>query len=369
MVSSGSAARRGILVKDAASLEIANKIDTIILDKTGTLTKGKPQLTDIIAFNNQKKADVLSFAASLEQRSEHPLAQAILQYAASLDQKSSHPLDRAIMTEAQKEKIDLHKLEDFKAVSGKGLKGFLVIDGERIEGYLGNKALMEEIGLDDSPYRTEIEALESEGKTVMTLAVGGKIKGALAVADVVKEESKNAVAALKNSGIEVWMLTGDNDRTAKAIASQVGIENIMSEVMPDKKSEKVRELQKQGKVVAMVGDGINDAPALTQADVGIAMGGGTDIAMESANITLMRGDLMLIPETIKLSKQTMRIIKQNLFWAFFYNSAFIPVAMGILYPFFGILLSPIFAAVAMAFSSISVVLNSLRLKKVNLGII
>lgn len=198
----------------------------------------------------------------------------------------------------------------------------------------------------------------------MILAVDRQIKGALAVADVLKKESVEAIKVLKNNHIDVWMLTGDNNLTAHAIATQVGIENVMSEVLPDKKSEKVRQLQEQGKIVAMVGDGINDAPALTQANIGIAMGEGTDIAMESANITLMRGDLMLVPEVIDLSKRTMRIIKQNLFWAFFYNSAFIPVAAGILYPFFGILLNPVFAAAAMAFSSISVVLNSLRLKRI-----
>ncbi len=362
MVSSGSAAGKGILIKDASSLEIANKINTVILDKTGTLTQGKPQLTDIIAFNDGHQVEILNLAASLEQRSEHPLAQAILQYAASIDQKSSHPLDRAIIDEAAREKIELYKLEDFKAISGKGLRGFLQIQSQKVEAYLGNRALVADIGLDVSPYEPEISKLENEGKTVMILAVDKKIRGALAVADVLKKESIEAVRALKNNNIEVWMLTGDNSRTAKAIASEVGIENIMSEVLPDKKSEKVRELQEQGKIVAMIGDGINDAPALTQANIGIAMGEGTDIAMESANITLMRGDLMLIPEVIKISKRTMRIIKQNLFWAFFYNIAFIPVAAGILYPFFGILLNPIFAGVAMAFSSISVVLNSLRLR-------
>ena len=215
-------------------------------------------------------------------------------------------------------------------------------------------------------FEKKIENLEEQGKTVMLIAAEGKILGVLAVADVLKKESIKAVKTLKESGIDVWMLTGDNDRTARAIANQVGIENVMSEVLPDKKSEKVRELQGQGKIVAMVGDGINDAPALTQANIGIAMGEGTDIAMESANITLMRGDLMLISETIRLSKRTMRIVKQNLFFAFFYNSAFIPVAAGVLYPFVGILLNPIFAAVAMAFSSISVVLNSLRLKKIDI---
>lgn len=385
MVSSGNAASKGILVKDAASLEIANKIDTIILDKTGTLTQGKPQLTDIIAFNNERRAEILHVAASLEQRSEHPLAKAILQYAASLDQKSSHPLDKAIIDQAKKEKMELYRLKEFKAISGKGLRGVLLVNyqkteqgealrrslpvgkqvyfGAQVEAYLGNRALMAEIGLDVSPHENEIKKLEDEGKTAMILAVGKEIKGVLAVADVIKTESVEAIKVLRNNNIDVWMLTGDNNRTARAIARQAGIENVMSEVLPDKKSDKVRELQSQGKIVAMVGDGINDAPALTRANIGIAMGEGTDIAMESANITLMRGDLMLIPETIQLSRQTMKIIKQNLFWAFFYNSAFIPVAAGVLYPFFGILLNPIFAAAAMAFSSISVVLSSLRLRR------
>lgn len=351
MVSSGSAASRGILVKDAASLEIANKIDTIILDKTGTLTVGKPAVTDTMSnaeFSEFQTADeILKIAASLEQRSEHPLAQ-------------------AIMDEAKKKNMGFYKLEDFKAISGKGLEGSLQLGSEKSKVYFGNRALMQEIGLDVSLYEDSIRKPEGEGKTVMILAVNGKIKGTLAVADVLKKESIEAIKTLKKNNISVWMLTGDNERTAKAIAAEVGIENVMSEVLPEKKSEKVRELQNQGKTVAMIGDGINDAPALTQANIGIAMGEGTDIAMESANITLMRGDLMLIPEVIKLSKRTMRIIKQNLFWAFFYNIAFIPVAAGALYPFFGLLLNPIFAGVAMAFSSISVVLNSLRLKKINI---
>ena len=363
MVSAGSAASRGMLVKDASSLEIANKIDAVVMDKTGTLTEGKPKLTDVIAFGDNGQVDVLTMAASLEQRSEHPLAQAILQYAASLDQKSSHPLDKAIIAEAKAEKINLYALKEFKAVSGKGLRGALEIKGEVAEVYLGNRALMKQIGLNVVAVEEKIAKLEEEGKTVMILAMNGEIKGALAVADVLKKNSKKAVQALQKMGIKVWMMTGDNSRTAKAIAEQVGIDNVLSEVLPDKKVQKIKELQKQGKVVAMVGDGINDAPALTQANIGIAMGEGTDVAMESANITFMRGDLMLIPEVINMSKRTMRVIKQNLFWAFFYNSAFIPVAAGVLYPFFGILLSPVFAAAAMAFSSISVVLNSLRLKK------
>jgi len=365
MVSSGSAAEEGILIKDAASLEIANKINTVVLDKTGTLTQGRPQLTDIVVFGRGSKTEVLNFAVSLEQRSEHPLAQAILQYAASLDQKSSHPIDRAIIDEAEHEKIDLYPLENFQAISGKGLSGTLTVGMEKRKVYLGNRALMRDIGVNISQYETDIQKLESEGKTVMTLVVEKEIKGAVAVADVLKKESKEAIRILKDNHIDVWMLTGDNDRTARAIAKEVGIEHVMSEVLPEKKSEKVRELQKQGNIVAMIGDGINDAPALTQANIGIAMGEGTDIAMESANITLMRGDLMLIPKIIHISKRTMKIIKQNLFWAFFYNVAFIPIAAGVFYPFFGILLNPIFAGVAMACSSISVVGNSLRLKRKN----
>lgn len=363
MVASGSAAKKGILIKDAESIEVANKIDTIVLDKTGTITKGEPRLTDIISFNNGGKIEILNLAASVEQRSEHPLAQAILRYAASIDQKSSHPLDRAILEEAKKEKIELYQLKDFKAISGKGLKGTVLVNGKDKEVYFGNRALVEDAGVDYSVYKDNLEKLESEGKTVMVIIVDNEAKGALAVADVVKEESARAVKALQDSNIDVWMLTGDNDRTAQAIAKQVGIKNVISEVMPDQKSAKIKELQDKGKMVAMVGDGLNDAPALTQANIGIAMGEGTDIAMEAANITLMRGDLMLIPETLRLSKRTMTVIKQNLFSSFFYNSAFIPVAAGVLYPAFGFLLSPIYAAVAMSLSSISVVVNSLRLKK------
>ncbi|HCR52611.1 TPA: heavy metal translocating P-type ATPase [Candidatus Kaiserbacteria bacterium] len=364
MVASGNAAGRGMLVKDAASLEIANKINAVILDKTGTLTQGKPQLTDIVAFGNGSQTEVLTFAVSLEQRSEHPLAQAVLQYAASVDQRSSHPLDAAIAAEAKREKMQPYALENFEAIPGKGLRGTLRVGpaSSHIEAYLGNRALLAHLGIALASYESDIQKLEHQGKTVMILVAGKKVMGALAIADVLKEESFQVVRALKGQGIEVWMLTGDNERTARAIAEQAGIDNVMSEVLPEQKSQKVRELQNQGKIVAMVGDGINDAPALTQAHIGIAMGEGTDIAMESANVTLMRGDLRLIPEIITLSKRTMVIIKQNLFWAFFYNIAFIPVAAGALYPFFGILLNPIFAGVAMAFSSISVVGNSLRLR-------
>lgn len=343
MVGAGNASKKGILIKDAESFEIASKVNTIVLDKTGTITEGKPELTDILTFDGDEK-EILKLASSLEQKSEHPLAKAIL--------------ERAL-----KEKIESYKLKDFKAIAGKGLAGYLSFaENKQVETYLGNKSLIKDLKLDISPYAEKIAKLENEGKTVMILASEGKIKGALAVADVMKKEAKEAVSKLKKMGIKVWMLTGDNERTAKAIGEEVGIENIMSEVLPNEKLDKIKKLQSESNIVAMVGDGINDAPALTQANLGIAMGEGTDIAMESANITLMRGDLNLIPETINLSKRTLSVIKQNLFWAFGYNTVLIPVAAGILYPFYGILLDPILAAAAMALSSISVVLNSLRLK-------
>ena len=332
MVSSGTAASRGILVKDAASLEIADKISAVILDKTGTLTYGKPVVTDIFG-------DVLQIGASIENKSEHSLA-------------------RAIVSKAKEEKVDLLRVENFQAVPGHGVRAEL--NNKKV--LLGTRKLMADNKIDTAKWEEKIINLENQGKTVMILAFDNEATGLIAVADVLKKESIEAVRTLKKNNIEVWMLTGDNARTARAIAAQAGIDNVMSEVLPDKKSEKVRELQAQGEIVAMIGDGINDAPALAQANIGIAMGEGTDIAMESANITLMRGDLMLIPEVIKLSKRTMKIIKQNLFWAFFYNVAFIPVAAGVLYPPFGILLNPIFAGAAMAFSSLSVVGNSLRLK-------
>lgn len=343
MIGTGNAAQKGILVKDAATLEIAHKVKTIILDKTGTLTKGKPELTDIKPYG-VNKTNVLQLAASLEKYSEHHLA-------------------KPIVEKAQVEKLELFEIKNFEAVAGKGVKGDLLLDGRQVFGIVGNRVLMKELGVSLNGIEENIVNLEKEGKTVVILALDNKIKGLLAVADTLKEESVEAVNSLKKEGLEVWMITGDNERVARAIGHQVGIENIMAEVLPQDKAEKVRELQKTGKLVAMVGDGINDAPALAQADLGIAMGEGTDVAMESAEVTLMRGDLTLIPEIIKLSRRTITIIKQNLFWAFFYNSAGIPVAAGVLYPFFGILLNPIFAAAAMAFSSLSVVLNSLRLKR------
>lgn len=341
MVGLGKSAEKGILIRDAASLEIARKIKAIILDKTGTLTQGKPAVTDIVEIGNK---EILKIAASIEKKSEHPLA-------------------RAIVEKAQADNLNLYEVADFEALSGKGVKGKLIVDRAEIPLALGNRELMKDLKLDIFAMENEMRKLEEEGKTVMILSYNNQVSGLLAVADVLKKESKEAIEKLKKEGLEIWMITGDNERTAKSIASQVGIENVMAQVLPQFKAQKVQELQKQGKKVAMVGDGINDAPALAQSDLGIAMGEGTDVAMESAGVTLMRGDLMLISELFNLSQKTLRIVKQNLFWAFFYNIAFIPVAAGVLYPLWGILLNPIFAAIAMAFSSLSVVLNSLRLKR------
>lgn len=411
MVGIGKSAEKGILVREAAALEIAQKIDAVILDKTGTLTQGKPAVTDVIEIQRTND-DILKLAASLEQKSEHPLAKAIIRSGASLGQKSSHPLDKAIKEEALKEKIELFEVLDFEAVPGKGIKGELRIANQesRIV-FLGNRQLMldNKANIDEQTENT-IKKLEGEGKTVVILAMGEKssssihnslfaIQGLIAIADTLKQESKEVIETLKKAGLEIWMLTGDNSRTAYAIGGQLGIprENILAEVLPRDKVEAVRKLQVSStklqiqnskffghwklnhwnlfrnwkleignsnkRYIAFVGDGINDAPALARSDLGVAMGEGTDIAMESAGVTLMRGDLKLIPELFELSRNTLRIVKQNLFWAFFYNSAFIPIAAGVLYPFSGILLNPIFAAAAMAFSSLSVVLNSLRLKR------
>ncbi|MGB9707025.1 MAG: heavy metal translocating P-type ATPase [Microgenomates group bacterium] len=360
MVGTGKGAEQGILIKDATALEIAHKIKTIVLDKTGTLTKGEPAVTDTIIISNIKnqiskiqiknEKDLLRLAASAELRSEHPLGQAVVRKAKELGLKLVEP-------------------KNFKAIAGKGIVTQLQIANSKLQIVKGNRALMSDYKIKvPDEVEKKVQFLENEGKTAMLVAVNGKITGIIAVADTLKENSKEAVRLLQNLGLEVWMITGDNPRTAAAIGNQIDIkeEKIMAEVAPQDKEKKISELRKQGKVVCMVGDGINDAPALAASDVGIAMGAGTDVAMESAGIILMKSDLMDLVAALKLSKITMRIIKQNLFWAFFYNTAFIPVAAGVLYPFFGILLNPIFASAAMAFSSLSVVLNSLRLKRIRL---
>ncbi|MDO8573362.1 MAG: heavy metal translocating P-type ATPase [Candidatus Daviesbacteria bacterium] len=331
MVGTGIGANKGILIKDAESLETAHKIDTIIFDKTGTLTYGKPLVTDVVG-------DVLQLAASLEKGSEHSLAEAIVK-------------------KAEEEKIKFLTVTGFKAIPGYGVEG--KIGGKMV--VLGNRRLMEreKIKIDEQ----EVEKLEQMGKTVMMLAHNNKLLGLIAVADTVKDSAKEAVGSLQKMGIEVIMITGDNQRTANAIAGKVGIKRVLAEVLPDQKEKEVRKLQDAGKKVAFVGDGINDAPALAAASVGIAMGSGTDVAIEAGNITLVNKDLRSIAAAINLSKKTMRTIKLNLFWAFGYNIILIPVAMGILYIPLHILLNPILASAAMAMSSISVVSNSLLLKK------
>ncbi len=343
MVGTGKGAEHGILIKDAESLEIANKINTVVFDKTGTLTNGKPEVTDIIATGKLRKEGILQLAASLEKGSEHSLADAIVK-------------------EAEKRKMKLGSVVKFHAVAGHGIEG--VVEEKQL--YFGNRKLLERERISITAFNTQIAQLEHEGKTVMMLAQEGKLVGLIAVADTVKESAKNAVQKLQNMGIEVAMITGDNHRTADAIARKIGITRVLAEVLPDQKEAEVRKIQKEGKKVAMIGDGINDAPALAAADVGIAMGTGTDVAIEAADITLINKDLHSVADAVILSKRTMRTIKTNLVWAFGYNIVLIPVAMGVLYPFFHVLLNPIFASAAMAMSSISVVSNSLLLKKVKL---
>jgi Cu+-exporting ATPase len=340
MVGTGKGAEYGVLIKGGEALESTHSIKTIVFDKTGTITEGKPKVTDIISTDIVDEKELLQLSASAEKGSEHPLGE-------------------AIVNEAVKEKMEFSKVEGFLAIPGHGIE--VQIKGKNM--ILGNKKLMDDrnirLTLDE-----ESDKLAKEGKTPMYVAIDEKLAGIIAVADVVKESSKKAIEVLHGMGIEVAMITGDNKRTAEAIAAQVGIDRVLAEVLPQDKANEVKKLQGEGKKVAMVGDGINDAPALAQADIGIAIGSGTDVAMESADIVLMRSDLMDVPTAIQLSKKTIRNIKQNLFWAFAYNTAGIPVAAGLLYLFFdGPLLNPMIAAGAMAFSSVSVLTNALRLKK------
>lgn len=340
MVGTGKGAEHGILIKDAESLETAHKINVIIFDKTGTLTKGKPEVTDIVAVDSINSDELLRLAGSIEKGSEHSLAEAIVKAAES-------------------KQLALPKAEKFQAIPGYGVEGD--IDGNHV--IFGNKRLMDKEKISVSTSDDEIAKLESAGKTVMFLATENRLAGLIVVADIVKESAREGIIALQKLGVEVAMITGDNQRTANAIGSSLGITRILAEVLPDQKEAEVRKIQAEGKVVAMVGDGINDAPALAAADVGIAMGTGTDVAIEAADITLINKDLKSVAAAIVLSKKTMKTIRLNLFWAFGYNVILIPVAMGALYPVFKILLNPIFASIAMATSSISVVLNSLWLKR------
>ncbi len=344
MVGTGKGAEKGILIKGGESLETAHKLDTIVFDKTGTLTKGEPEVTNIVSINSQSEENILKYAASAERNSEHPLAEAIIK-------------------RAEERKIELHDPKDFQAIEGHGIEA--KVNGRDV--LMGNVRLMRRQQVEVKDLETKAEKFAGEGKTPIYVSLDGKAAGLIAVADTMKENSLQAVEKLKKLGLEVVMLTGDNKKTAEAIAKKAGIRRVLSEVLPEDKVHEIKRLQAEGKKVAMVGDGINDAPALAQADVGIAIGSGTDVAMEASDITLIKDDLKGVVSAIDLSKKTIRIIKQNLFWAFFYNTAGIPIAAGVLYPFFGILLNPIFASAAMAFSSVSVVSNSLRLRKVKLS--
>lgn len=342
MVGTGKGAENGILIKGAESLELAHKIKTIVLDKTGTLTQGKPTVTDFITVNgtaNKNELKLIKLAASVERNSEHPLAEAVVRY-------------------AETQQVSLADVDQFEAIAGSGVQG--IVSDRLVQ--IGTSRWMAELGIDSTILQQFKTEWESAGKTAVWIAVDGEIEGLMGIADALKPSSPAAIKALKRLGLEVVMLTGDNRQTAEAIAREVGINRVFAEVRPDQKAAKVQEIQSEGKIVAMVGDGINDAPALAQADVGIAIGTGTDVAIAASDITLISGDLQGIVTAIQLSRATIQNIRQNLFFAFIYNVAGIPIAAGILFPFFGWLLNPIIAGGAMAFSSVSVVTNALRLR-------
>jgi Cu+-exporting ATPase len=341
MVGVGRGARSGVLIKNAEALERMEKIDTIIVDKTGTLTLGKPKVTAVRPAHGFEEAEVLRLAASLEAASEHPLAAAIVQA-------------------AKERSIALAGVGDFDSPTGKGVLG--TVEGRAVA--LGNARFLAEQGADAAPLEREADSLRADGATAIFVAIDRKIAGVIAIADPVKETTPAAIAALHQEGIRVVMLTGDNRTTAEAVARRLNIEEVQAEVLPDQKGAVVEALRRAGKAVAMAGDGVNDAPALAAADVGIAMGTGTDVAIESAGVTLLRGDLQGIVQARRLSKAVMSNIRQNLFFAFVYNAAGVPIAAGVLYPSFGLLLSPIIAAAAMALSSVSVIANALRLRMV-----
>lgn len=343
MVGTGRGAMAGVLIKNAEALEIMEKVDTLVVDKTGTLTEGRPKLVAVQAEPGFAEEEVLRLAASLERASEHPLAE-------------------AIVSGAKEKGVELAKTENFQSVTGKGVTG--EVDGRAVAA--GNSKLLESLGVDMGDLPQLADEQRARGNTVMLVAIDGRAAGLIDVADPIKDSTPEAIRDLHDEGIRIVMLTGDSQITANAVAGELGIDEIHAEVLPEQKGEIVRQLQADGHIVAMAGDGINDAPALAQAQVGIAMGTGTDVAMESAGVTLVKGDLRGIVRARRLSRATMRNIRQNLFFAFIYNSAGVPIAAGLLYPFFGILLSPIIAAAAMSFSSVSVISNSLRLKRVQL---
>ncbi|MDD5160154.1 MAG: heavy metal translocating P-type ATPase [Sulfuricurvum sp.] len=339
MVGTGKGAMEGVLIKNAEALEMMEKIDTLVVDKTGTLTEGKPKLVSVIAQEGWDENRIVSLAASLERSSEHPLAS-------------------AVVTAAQERGVPLSETDQFRSVTGKGVVGKV----EGLEIALGNSKLMEELGIETAGLSAVADNLRREGDSVMFLAIDNTLAGLLGVADPIKETTAQAIRDLHEEGITVVMLSGDSRITVEAVAARLGIDHFEAEVLPQQKAETIKRLQSEGHIVAMAGDGINDAPALAQAQVGIAMGSGTDVAMESAGITLIKGDLRGIVRARRLSRATMRNIRQNLFFAFIYNSAGIPIAAGVLYPFFGLLLSPMIAAAAMSFSSVSVITNALRLR-------
>ena len=343
MVATGKGATAGVLFKNAEAIEVMRKVDTLVVDKTGTLTEGKPKLITVEPANGISDTDLLRMAASLERASEHPLA-------------------AAIVRGAQERGIDPPEAESFESVTGKGVTGAV----EERSVALGNRALMDHIGVDPGDLAKRAESFRKDGQTVMFVVVDGNPVGILGVADPIKETTPEAIRLLHKDGIRIVMLTGDNRTTAQAVAGTLGLDDVVAEVLPDQKADAVKRLQAEGRIVAMAGDGINDAPALAQAQVGIAMGTGTDVAMESAGVTLVKGDLRGIVRARQLSRATMKNIKQNLFFAFVYNALGVPVAAGVLYPFFGILLSPMIAAAAMSFSSVSVVGNALRLRGIRL---
>jgi Cu+-exporting ATPase len=340
MVGTGKSAENGILIKNAEALENAHKITTIVFDKTGTLTKGEPEVTDILPLDKFSWKEILKYAAIAEKRSEHPLAEAII-------------------SKAKEEKLKIMNASFLEALPGHGI----LAKYNKKTILFGNRNLMKKYKIKIKNLEEKIINLENEGKTVMILALNKKIIGLIAVADTLKEFSKDAVQKLKEMGKEVIMITGDNRRTANGIAKQLGIDHVLAEVLPEDKEKKINQLQKKGKIVAMVGDGINDAPALAKADIGIAIGAGTDVALETGQVVLIKNDLRDVVTAIDLSNYTIKKIRQNLFWAFFYNSVGIPIAAGVLYPFTGFLLNPMIAGAAMAFSSVSVVSNSLSMKR------
>jgi Cu+-exporting ATPase len=343
MVGTGRGATAGVLIKNAEALEVMEKVDTLVVDKTGTLTEGKPQLTSIVSFNERDESEILRLAASLERGSEHPLA-------------------AAIVSAAQRRELRLSNAGNFQSVTGKGIVG--TVDQSRVA--LGNQKLLDDLGIHAVEAKELAEKLRQDGQTVMFVVIGGSVAGLLGVSDPIKQSTPEAIRMLHANGVKIVMLTGDSRTTAGAVAKKLGIDDFQAEVLPEQKLAVVKRLQAEGKVVAMAGDGINDAPALAQAHVGIAMGTGTDVAMESAAITLVKGDLRGIAKARRLSRGTMSNIRQNLFFAFIYNILGVPIAAGALYPFFGLLLSPVIASAAMTFSSVSVITNALRLNKMEL---